>query len=157
MLYRPMSRTRDFAKRVWLRFPWTQQFARYASVGLINMILFYTLFNILLTFRWPTLVAYVVSLFIAALNSFAFNKFWAFGDSSRERMTQQFVRFVLWSLVTLGLGTAGVWVLLIPLAQYGRIGRNLAALLVAPVTVAGNFIAYRRWTFAPRAVDSRRA
>jgi putative flippase GtrA len=149
MLYRPMVSLRDFFARAWRQLPpWLQQFGRYATVGFINMAIFYSLFNIFLTARWPTLRAYVLSLSAATVNSFFWNKFWAFRDISRDRLTQQFALFVLWSVLTIALSTAAVWLLLIPLAKYGRLGRNLAALLVGPISVAANFVAYRRWTFA---------
>lgn len=149
MLYRPMSRLHSYPRRIWLHLPATmQQFVRYASVGLINMALFYGLFNILLAVGWTTLAAYMVSFSIVILNSFLWNKFWAFGDRNHSRITHQFALFVVWSIITLGLGTGAVSILLIPLERYGTLGRNLAAILVAPVTVAANFIVYHRWTFA---------
>jgi putative flippase GtrA len=37
--------------------------------------------------------------------------------------------------------------LLIPLHQFGRLGRNVAALPGIPISVLWNFTAYRRWTF----------
>jgi putative flippase GtrA len=144
-----MTTSRGKAHRGWRELPrWAQQFARYSVVGLVNLGVFYGVFNLLLTLRWPTLVAYVLSLFIAFINSFLLNKFWAFRATGRERLANQLALFLLITLVTMGVGSAAVYLLLIPLAKYGRLGRNLAALLASPPTVVWNFIAYRRWAFA---------
>jgi len=51
------------------------------------------------------------------------------------------------TLIGLAMQTGVFTLVLIPLHQYGRLGRNIAALPGIPISVLWNFTAYRRWTF----------
>ena len=64
--------------------------------------------------------------------------------------------FLLMTLIGLALNTGAFRLLLIPLEEYGRLGRNAAALATVPISVAWNFTAYRRWTFKLLRAQSRR-
>jgi putative flippase GtrA len=144
-----MSQLGDFAGRV-RRHEMTGQFIRYAAVGVLNVLLFFALFNLLTpshTTRARTVAAYAAAFLITSVISFALNKTWAFKDTRRERIAHQYALFLVLTLVGLGIQTGVFALLLIPLHQYGRLGRNAAALPGIPISVLWNFTAYRRWTF----------
>jgi putative flippase GtrA len=144
-----MSGIREFAVRV-RHHEITGQFMRYAAIGVLNVVIFFTLFNLFTpahASRVRTVAAYAAAFLITSVFSFAMNKTWAFKDTRRERIAHQYVLFLLLTLVGLGLQTSVFALLLIPLHQYGRLGRNAAALPGIPLSVLWNFFAYRRWTF----------
>lgn len=137
------------ADRVWSSRPrWIKQFLRYAVVGIVNVALYYVLFNVLLTLDWSPLAANAVSFFPVTVNSFLLNKIWSFEDRQLKGVTRQYAVFLLWTLVALAVETGCLWLLLIPLEPHGRLGVNIAATLTAPFTAVTNFLAQRRWTFA---------
>ena len=144
-----MSGLREFAVHV-RHHEITGQFLRYAAIGVVNVLIFFTLFNIFTpahATRARTVAAYAAAFVITSLFSFTMNKIWAFKDTRRERIAHQYALFLVLTLVGLGLQTGVFALLLIPLHQYGRLGRNAAALPGIPISVLWNFFAYRRWTF----------
>lgn len=126
------------------------QFARYATIGALNVAFYFVLFNAFLLLGAPTLVANAIAFFITSVNSYVLNKRWAFRDT-QPRVVRQYFVFVGFTLVGLALNTAVLSALLIPLEGYGTTGKNLAALGALPVSVIWNFTSYRRWTFSRRA------
>ena len=60
---------------------------------------------------------------------------------------RQYLHFVSFTLVGLGLNTGVFSLLLIPLDQYGALGENAAAFLALPFSVLWNFTGYRYWVF----------
>jgi len=144
-----MSGLREFAVRV-RHHEITGQFLRYAVIGVVNVLFFFALFNLFTpsaASRARTVAAYAAAFFITSLFSFAMNKIWAFKDTRRERIAHQYALFLFLTAIGLGLQTGIFTLVLIPLHQYGRLGRNVAALPGIPISVLWNFTAYRRWTF----------
>jgi putative flippase GtrA len=143
-----MTTLREYAGKL-RRHEITGQFIRYAVIGCMNVALFFAIFNILTpahASRLRTVVAYACAFLVTSVFSFALNKRWAFKDQS-ERIAHQYALFLSLTLVGLGLQTGVFALMLVPLHQYGRLGRNVAALPGIPISVIWNFTAYRRWTF----------
>lgn len=132
-------------------YPAFLQFVRYAMVGVLNVALFLGIFNLLLWAGAHTIAANAVAFFLTSLNSFALNKLWAFKDPRRQAVLRQYLVFVGFTMVGLGINTGVLYLLLIPLEPYGTLGKNAAALGAIPFSVAWNFLTYRRWTFKPGA------
>lgn len=124
------------------------QFVRYAIIGCLNVVTFFTIFNLLLWAGVHTLVANAIAFFLTSIGSFLLNKAWAFKDRARQAVFRQYLVFVSFTLVGLALNTGVLTLLLIPLSRYGTLGKNLAALGALPVSVVWNFTTYRRWTFS---------
>jgi putative flippase GtrA len=120
---------------------------KYAIVGCLNVALSLGIFNVLRLVGTPRLVASSVAFLLTSINGFVLNKLWSFRDRRSERVTRQYLRFVSFTLVGLGLFSVAFRLLLIPLEDFGRIGENVAFLSSLPVSVVWNFTAYRRWTF----------
>lgn len=128
-----------------------RQFVKYAIVGCINVAIYFAIFNLLLFAGVPALGANAVAFLFSSVNSFALNKVWSFRDPRREAVVRQYAVFVAFTLVGLALNTGAFSLLLIPLRGYGTLGKNLAAMLAIPVSVAWNFWSYRKWAFNPGA------
>jgi putative flippase GtrA len=144
-----MSGLRELAVRV-RHHEITGQFLRYAAIGALNVLFFFILFNLFTpahSTRARTVIAYAGAFLITSVFSFAMNKIWAFKDTRRERIAHQYALFLVLTLIGLGMQTGVFSLLLIPLHQYGRLGRNAAALPGIPLSVLWNFTAYRKWTF----------
>ena len=124
-----------------------RQFVKYAIVGCLNVVIFLAIFNLLLVADVPVLGANAVAFSVSSVNSFLLNKFWSFRDQRRDAIVRQYLVFVFFTLVGLALNTGLLSLLLIPLDDYGTIGKNAAALCSLPVSVIWNFTSYRRWTF----------
>lgn len=130
------------------------QFVKYAMVGALNVCVHVGIFNVLLLAGgFPTLAANAVAFFIASINSFFWNKRWAFRDARREAVVRQYLVFLFFTVVGLALHTGAFRLLLVPLHLHGTIGKNLALLLALPVSVIWNFTCYRFWTFNARRAD----
>lgn len=132
-----------------------RQFVKYAMVGCVNVALFLGIFNLLLHLGAHDLVADVIAFALTSISSFTFNKLWSFRDTRTHAVVRQYFLFVSFTLIGLGLQLSLFSVLLVPLRDFGRIGKNAAALGALPFSVIWNFTAYRRWTFkaTPRATS----
>jgi putative flippase GtrA len=125
------------------------QFVKYAMIGVLNVCVHVLIFNVLVLSGLPTLLANAVAFFIASINSFIWNKRWAFRDDRRNAVIRQYLVFLFFTLVGLGLHTGAFSLLLIPLHPHGTLGQNAALLLALPVSVIWNFTCYKLWTFTP--------
>lgn len=126
-----------------------RQFVKYAIVGCINVAIYFAIFNLLLAASVPVLGANAAAFVVSSVNSFALNKVWSFRDPRRDAVVRQYLVFVTFTLVGLALNTGVLSLLLIPLGELGTLGKNLAAVLALPVSVAWNFWSYRTWAFKP--------
>ena len=131
-----------------LSHPATGQFLRYASVGLLNLAVFFGVFNLLLHFAWHPAVAYAAAFVVTSIGSFWLNKSFAFKDRRREAVVRQYLAFVFMTGVGLAINESVFWILLYPLRRFGTAGHNAAALGAVPFSVMWNFFAYRKWVFA---------
>jgi len=123
------------------------QFVRFGMVGSVNFVAYFAIYNGLLRLKVNAVGASALAFAITSVSSFFLNKFWSFRDRGRIQMGRQYVLFALFSLIGLGINSGAVALFLIPLKRYGTLGKNGAALLAQPFSLAWNFTAYRRWTF----------
>ncbi len=123
------------------------QFVRYATIGVVNVVSFLTLFNLLRLTGLHPIVAYVLAFIPVNVMAFFLNKRWAFRDTRTHRVHLQYLRFAFFTIVALGLNTGAFALFLIPLDRYGALGHNIAAIAPLPISVAWNFTTYRLWTF----------
>ncbi len=131
------------------RYEIVKQFVKYALVGALNVALFFLIFNGLRPVTGlHTIGRYAIGFLITSVLSFFLNKFWSFRDPRRHAVMRQYLHFVSFTLVGLGLNTGVFSLLLIPLHKHGTIGENLAALFALPFSVLWNFTGYRYWVFS---------
>jgi putative flippase GtrA len=143
-----LSSLRRTSLYAWLtRFPALHQFVRYGLVGVLNVAVYFALYNLLrLVDTHPNLAA-AVAFFVTSLQSFALNKLWAFRDARRHAVFRQYLVFVMFTMIGLAINQAAFTVFLLPLRRFGALGENAALLGAIPFSVAWNFFSYRRWTF----------
>lgn len=130
------------------------QFLRFAIVGLLNTLIDYGLFNLLLIMsgvRGGAGLALMnaAAITAAALNSYCFNRRWTFSARSGQKKGEVF-RFaaatgagvVINSLTVLGFSQLAAW-----LPVDSIILLNLGKAAGAVFSAVWNFSAYRRWVF----------
>lgn len=122
----------------------TIQALKFGVVGVINTIIDFSVYNILIVYAlFPVLGANTISFTLAVINSFFLNKFWTFGSRSRHNITAQFIKFVLVSLVGLLLSNLTVYVTNIQLDWH----YNIAKVISIAVVLVWNFLGYKLLVF----------
>ena len=90
------------------------------------------------------------SFIVAALNSYAWNKWWTF-ESKKEKIGKEFTQFMFVSVIGffLNVGTATLTVNVVG-PQFGitpTLWANIGALLGTMVVFVWNFVGYKFWVF----------
>ena len=86
----------------WLELLLTTEQKHFIIVGVVNTILSYALFSVLLYFQISYVLSYWVSMCAGVLNSYILNKFWTF--HVRKRSIAEFIRFVSVYLMSFFIG-----------------------------------------------------
>ena len=90
----------------------TKQVGKFGIVGISNTVIDLGIFNVLnQVFSVYVVYANIVSVSLAIINSYIWNKKWTFRDESKDDLPQEFTKFVAFSLIGLGIQTFIVWVL----------------------------------------------
>lgn len=120
-----------------------KQFARFGAVGALNTGLDYLLFMACVYLLGTSVVvANVVSMGLATVNSFILNRAWTFGtDGPRGHVASHSVRFLVLGVLMFALSTAAVALLAEVLPPW------LAKLLSIPPLMVLNFWLMRRYVF----------
>ncbi|MBU1092515.1 GtrA family protein [Patescibacteria group bacterium] len=85
----------------------SQQFMKFAIVGVGNTAIDIGLLNLLIYWSWPILLANTVAFIFAATNSFFLNKYWTFGDKEGKWHIQ--LPFYI-TIAVVGLGISNLFV-----------------------------------------------
>ena len=119
--------------------------AKYYTVGasgvLVNLGLLYYLTEFIGLWYF---LSYVIAISVSITSNFIFNKFWTFKDSiNSQRMIVMYTKFVIVSLLGMGIQLGSVYVFVESLSVYYM----LAAVISIGIAGGINFIINRRWTF----------
>ena len=142
-----------------------QQLIKVGLVGVVNTVVSFTLFNVLLTilggtktvdegFNWEQFWSIAIAFVIATFVSYALNRRWTFDLEQRRgarRETAHFfaINLVAWA-VTQGLVGGADWLW----GPLSRLGQNLAYLAAAAIIILPKFAGYRDIVFR-RAIDAK--
>jgi putative flippase GtrA len=144
-----------------------KQAGKFGLVGIMNTAIDLGVFNVLSqVFGLYVVAANVISVSIAIINSYLWNKNWTFQDKEKKDVLGQFAKFVSFSLVGMGIQTFMVWLLATQWTVSGTwaysivdfIGLekifsesfvivNWAKVWGIGLALIWNFIAYKKWTF----------
>ncbi len=126
------------------------RFAKFAVVGLIGAVIdtsiLYVLHEI---YGWPELQANTLSVSVAILSNFTWNRLWTFPESRSRRKREQLVQFTIVNLIGLGINDLIVIVLSARLSQdiAAPWDTLLAKFVAIGVVLFWNFGANRLWTY----------
>lgn len=124
--------------------PHYRQFTKFSIVGTGNSIIDFTVYLLATrVFGLHFMVAKVVSWFAAVCFSFTMNKYWTFRSRSPASAFEQYIKFVIVSLVSLGLSASILYILVRRFGIYDLI----ANVLTIGVVVFWNFFMNKFWTF----------
>ena len=133
--------------KTFLKFPSLGQFVKFSLVGILNTFLDFSIY-IFLTRLIPWfginyLFANGLSFIVAATNSFFLNKYWTFGNASKNQMFFQYAKFFLVSLFTLIIVELFLYLLVNYLGFYDL----FAKILVLIISVVSNFFLNKTLVF----------
>lgn len=132
------------------------QFGKFVIVGFVNTAIDFAVLNLLMyltnIYKGPEIIIFnAISFTVAVINSYIMNKYWTFGDKSREGAAKQFVEFLAVSIVGITLNTAivyGVTTLIQPMFGLGiKLWANFAKATATAVVLGWNFIGYKFFVF----------
>jgi putative flippase GtrA len=126
------------------------RFVKFAVVGGIGAVIDVSVLNLMhKVFGWPLLWANTLSVSVAILSNFTWNRLWTFPESRSRRKREQLPQFVLVNVIGLGINN----VIVVGLdAVLGRFiadpwDYNLAKFIAIGVVLFWNFGANRLWTY----------
>jgi len=126
------------------------RFAKFAIVGLIGAVIDISVLNLMhKAFGWPLLWANTLSVSIAILSNFTWNRLWTFPESRSRRKREQLVQFTLVNVIGLGINDVIVVGLEAVFAQFIAEPGDLflAKFIAIGVVLFWNFGANRLWTY----------
>ncbi len=132
------------------------QFGKFVIVGFINTAIDFAVLNVLMyltnIYKGPEIIIFnAISFTVAVINSYIMNKYWTFGDKSREGAAKQFIEFLAVSIVGIVLNTGivyGVTTLVQPMFGLGiKLWANFAKAAATAVVLGWNFIGYKFFVF----------
>ena len=120
-----------------------KQFIKYCIVGASGTLIDLGSLYLFVEFaQIPVIPASVLSFLLAVVNNFAFNKLWTFRSKSRN-YRKLFIKFLIISVVGLGLTVASMWIFTELLAIWYMFAKALTSLIV----LTWNFLGNKLWTF----------
>ena len=127
-----------------------RRFAKFAVVGAIGAIIDFAFLNLLKGyFGWPLLYANTVSVSVAILSNFIWNRLWTFPESRSRKKRKQLPQFALVNVVGLiinNLIVVGLDALFVPLLGE-PLSYNVAKMFAIGVVLIWNFGINRLWTY----------
>lgn len=144
-----------------------KQAGKFGIVGVSNTLIDLGVYNLLIfMFGMYTVYASVISVSLAIINSYIWNKRWTFQDRSKDDIPVEFIKFVLFSLVGLAIQAGVIWMLAENWTKSGEFAYsiveaiNLNSIFSEAFVIANwakvwgiglaliwNFTAYKMWTF----------
>lgn len=124
------------------------QFFKFGVVGLINTVIFYAVYSILVSIGLHYISASIIAFFLSVLCSFFLNNKFVFKNETDCK------RNILLSLIKCYLSYAFTGliiynILLFSLIDILLLSKYIAPVLILPITVPLNFIFNKLWAFKP--------
>lgn len=117
------------------------KFIRFIFVGVLNTIIGYGTYAIFVFFGMLYLYASILSSVLGVINSFFWNKFFTF--KSRKKSISEVIKFIIVYLITLGLGTGFLYILV------DKLGMNeyIAGLLNLVMNIIFGWVGHSLFSF----------
>lgn len=118
-----------------------KKFLKFGTVGIVNTLMTIGCFTLFVYFGMNYIIANIVSYGIGMINSFFWNKNWVFQAKSGN--APLFLKFVVVNLITLGLNTGCLFLLV----HFIDIHSSIAQLISTGIGLVFNFGLNKKWTF----------
>jgi dolichyl-phosphate beta-glucosyltransferase len=120
-----------------------RQFFKYCIVGVLGTFVdLGALYVLVEYFEMAVMPAVVLSFLLAVVNNYVLNKIWTFGSRSKN-YRKQFIKFLIVSVVGLGLTVGFMYVFVEVFVIWYMIAKALTSLIV----LVWNFLGNKYWTF----------
>jgi putative flippase GtrA len=126
------------------------RFVKFAIVGAVGAVIDFGVLNLMhKLFGWPLLWANTLSVSIAILSNFTWNRLWTYPESRSRRKREQLAQFALINFIGLGINNLIVVGLDAVFSQFipDPWDYNLAKVIAIGVVLFWNFGANRLWTY----------
>lgn len=126
------------------------RFAKFATVGALGAVIDFGLLNLMRgVFGWDLILANTLSVSVAMLNNFIWNRYWSFPESRTRKKRTQLPQFALVNLI--GLVINNLIVVGIDAVLVSHVGEpwsyNIAKAGAIGVVLFWNFGINRLWTY----------
>jgi putative flippase GtrA len=126
------------------------RFVKFGIVGAIGAVIDFAILNLMHGyFGWPLLWANTLSVSVAIVSNFTWNRLWTFPESRSRRKREQLPQFALINFIGLGINNIIVVGLTAVFAHFipNPWNYNLAKAIAIGVVLFWNFGANRLWTY----------
>jgi putative flippase GtrA len=126
------------------------RFVKFSTVGAVGAVIDFGVLNLMhKLFGWPLLWANTLSVSVAILSNFTWNRLWTFPESRSRRKREQLPQFALINFIGLGINNAIVVGLDAVFSHFipDPWDYNLAKAIAIAVVLFWNFGANRLWTY----------
>lgn len=136
--------------------PFFYQFSKFGLIGVSNAVIDLGIYNFLIFISdissGYAIVAFKsISVFIAIINSYIWNKFWSFGKKETGNVKGEFTQFLLVSLggllLNVGITAFVVNVIGAPVGVTEKVWANVGGLTASILVLTWNFIGYKFFVF----------
>jgi putative flippase GtrA len=147
---------KKFVDNLLKRYPVVQQFTKFVVIGVINTGVDFLVLNLEMMLTGISkgpymLVQNAISFSIATINSYFFNKYWTFQDSSKKDAGKKFSQFLAVSVVGVAINSLVVFAITTYIPPMFGISSvlwaNLAKLAATGISLIWNFAGYKFWVF----------
>jgi putative flippase GtrA len=120
-----------------------RQFARFLLVGVMNTVISFIAYRLLLALATPYVIAAALGFSVGAVNGYVFNRRWTFSarDTARARLIYVAVQ---------AAGAASTSLLVLLFVQGFAVDKVGAYVAAIPAVTVCTFMANRLWTFSDR-------
>lgn len=132
-----------FVSYLIVKFPWLKQFLGFSMVGVINMVLSYSIYAILIRFNVHHQIANQIAFWLSVINGFVLNKNVVFKSTKSQKIKSESIKYTAvygfnWIL--------GIFLLYLYIDVL-KINSYFAPLISIPITIPMNYALNKFWVF----------
>jgi len=124
------------------KLPWLEQFISFGIVGVLNTLISYVTYVILVYFNVHPQIANIFGFIASVTNAYFLNKYWVFREASTKSKAQTIRFFAVYGMTFfMGVFFLYLYIDLLEISKY------VAPILSLLVTIPTNFILNKLWVF----------
>lgn len=125
-----------------------KQFLKFGAVGILNTLISVVAYNILVLIGLNYIISNISGYTLGVLNSYYWNKNWVFKSGSKRNRI--FLKFIAVNVISLGLNTLFLYILVDTLNFHSVISQLIATVIGMII----NFVLNKKWAFESKESSS---